>query len=197
MDFPFLRRYNQNEQTFSPIFVYRGLPMRSIGYRIAETAVRLTGYKRLFNLDAQGLSDYIAKTKGKRRTAPPRFIFRRHQTHEMTLHGRPCQVIAPKNASHAKRAVLFLHGGGMFMEAMILHWLVVSKLVQRLGAEVWLPAYPLAPERTFKDATEMLLAVYEKMLEQHPAKESTFLGDSAGAARKRAAYPACPASHAL
>ncbi len=37
--------------------------MRSIRYRILETAVRLTGYKKLFRLDAQRLSTYIEKKK--------------------------------------------------------------------------------------------------------------------------------------
>lgn len=156
--------------------------MRSIGYRMAEAAVRLAGYKRIFNLDAQGLSGHIEKTKSKRRTAPPRFILRRHQTRELTVHGRPCHVVAPIDGGGDKRAVLFLHGGGMFMEATVFHWIAVSRLVKRLGATVWVPAYPLVPGHTFKDATEMLLAVYADMLKKHPAEQIAFLGDSAGAA---------------
>lgn len=156
--------------------------MRSLGYRLMETTVRLTGYKRLFSLDAEGLNDQIEKTRSKRKTVPPRFIFRRHQTRELTICGRPCYIVAPADGGQATIAVLFLHGGGMFMEATAFHWIVVSKLVKRLGAAVWVPAYPLVPGCTFRDATEMLLAVYREMLEEHPAEGITFLGDSAGAA---------------
>ena len=158
------------------------IAMRSIRYMLVQTAVRLAGYKRLFNLNEQGLSDHIEKTKEKRNVRPLRFILKRHQVQALRVHGRPCYVVSSQNGNNAQKAVLFLYGGGMFMEATIFHWMVVSKLVKQLSATVWVPAYPLVPEHTFSDATEMLLKSYQEMLEKHPANEITFLGDSVGAA---------------
>ncbi len=156
--------------------------MRSFRYKIIEAGVRLSGYKKVFSLDKAGLTAYIEKRRSKRKTAPPRFIYKRHQVEELTAYGRPCYVVSPAGGMPSEKAVLFLHGGGMFMEALVLHWMVVSKLVRRLGATVWIPAYPLIPGCTFRDVTEMLLTVYTEMLEKHPAEEITYLGDSAGAA---------------
>lgn len=155
--------------------------MRSIRYMALETAVWLTGYKKLFRLDAQGLSSYIEKVKSRRKTTLPRYIEKQYLTRERTISGRPCYTVSPLNGANSNKIVMLLHGGGMFMEANSLHWRVASRLVNRLGVTVWLPAYPLVPGYTFEDITQMLLAVYQKMLEENPAKEISILGDSAGA----------------
>jgi acetyl esterase/lipase len=80
-----------------------------------------------------------------------------------------------------KKTILFIHGGGMFMEAGFFHWRAASKLIKRLGVSLWMPAYPLVPDTSFRDAAEMLLSVYEKMLEEYLPEDICFLGDSAGA----------------
>ncbi len=156
--------------------------MRSVRYMIAETVMRLSGYKKLFNLDEEKLNARMEKAKSKRKTSPPRFMSRRHRVHELTINERPCHIVTPKKGEPYKKVILFLHGGGMFIEMTVFHWIVVSKLVKRLGAEVWIPAYPLAPDNSFEDATEMLSQVYRQMLEQYAPGQIVFLGDSSGAA---------------
>jgi acetyl esterase/lipase len=69
----------------------------------------------------------------------------------------------------------------MIMEAHRIHWKVIAKLIDGLGVTVWVPAYPLVPHG-FREITEMLFRVYEKMLEESPGSEITMLGDSAGGA---------------
>lgn len=85
-------------------------------------------YKRIFSLNARRLRNYIEKSKDKRRSAPPSFILKRHQTHELTVSGRVCYVISTKNTGPVKTAVLFLHGGGMlrFLEKVKRHWMRYS-----------------------------------------------------------------------
>jgi acetyl esterase/lipase len=154
--------------------------MRSIGYRIIELAVRCAGYKRIFSLDAEGLGAYIEKQRPKRRTAPPAFIKRKFLVSERDIGGRPCYIL--KKSGGEKKAVLFLHGGGMIMEASYYHWRAAAKIVRAAGVSLWLPAYPLAPEGTFRRAAEMILSVYESMLKEYAPEDVCFLGDSAGAA---------------
>jgi acetyl esterase/lipase len=151
-------------------------PGISTAYRFLVFIIRLLDVKKIFNLDDEHFKKYI----DKRKTAPPGFICRKTQVREWTLDGRPCYIITPKGGANSQKAVLFLHGGGMIMEAHIIHWLVISKLARRLGAAVWVPAYPLAPGHTFKEVTEMLFRVYGKMREEHPGSEFSILGDSAG-----------------
>jgi hypothetical protein len=70
--------------------------MRSISYHILEAAVRCTGYKRIFNLDAEKLRAYIERTKQKRKTNPPGYIKRNFLVQEFTVDGRPCHVYGSK-----------------------------------------------------------------------------------------------------
>ncbi|HWQ78970.1 MAG TPA: alpha/beta hydrolase [Anaerovoracaceae bacterium] len=155
--------------------------MRSVRYKIIETGVRLSRYKKMFGLDEAKFRAYIARRYAAQKTSPPGFIGRRHRLLELNIGGKPCYVITPKKDNPSAKAVLFLHGGGLFMETTPIHWIAVSKLVSRLRATVWLPVYPLAPRHTVKDATEMLLLVYAEMLKTHTAADIVFLGDSSGA----------------
>jgi acetyl esterase/lipase len=156
-------------------------PKTSLAYRFLELAVKSMGYKKTFSLDEEGLERYIEKTIDKQRISPPGFIYRKNQVREWTLEGRPCYIVSPKKGAGPRKTVLFLHGGGMIMETLVIHWLVIAKLVKDLGVTVWVPAYPLAP-RGFKEITEWLFRVYGKMLEENPGPGFTLLGDSAGGA---------------
>jgi acetyl esterase/lipase len=155
-------------------------PRISGTYRLLELLIRFSGYKKIFSLDDGGFNTYIEKNRKKRKTAPPGFIYRKNHVREWTVDGRPCYIITPRRGVNPGKTVLFLHGGGMFMEAIIIHWLVIAKLVERLGATVWVPAYPLAPGHDFQEITEFLFRVYGKMREEHPDSEYSVLGDSAG-----------------
>jgi len=156
--------------------------MRSIGYMILEAGVRLAGSKRIFSLNEAEFSAYVARHAASQKTLPPKCIGKRHRLRELTVDGRPCYVITPKGDRRvSNKQVVFLHGGGFIMETILIHWHIVSKLVSRLGITVWLPAYPLAPRHTFKDAVKMVLAVYAGILENCAPENIAFLGDSAGA----------------
>ncbi|MDR2019350.1 MAG: alpha/beta hydrolase [Treponema sp.] len=152
----------------------------STAYRLLALIIRLLGLKKTFSLDEAGLDAYFKKTLDKRKTAPPAFMYRKTQVREWILDGRPCYIITPKKGASPSKTVLFFHGGGMIMEAHVIHWIVIAKLARRLEAAVWVPAYPLAPGHDFKEVTEMLFRVYGKMREEHPGSEFSILGDSAG-----------------
>jgi acetyl esterase/lipase len=171
----------------------RKKPRISGTYRLLEFAVRAMGFKRLFDLDERKLKTFIEKNINKQKTVPPGFIRRKYRVREWTTDRRPCYIAGPLKDTPARRlppggnapksaspkTVLFLHGGGMIMETHLIHWRVISKLIQELGVTVWVPAYPLAPH-SFREITEMLFRVYEKMLEENPGAEIIMLGDSAG-----------------
>jgi acetyl esterase/lipase len=155
-------------------------PRISMAYRLLELIVKFLGHKKIFSLDETGLNEYIKKNIAKRKTAPPGFMYRKNHVREWTVDGRPCYIITPKKGADPGKTALFIHGGGMIMETHIIHWIVIAKLTRRLGITVWVPAYPLAPGHSFKEITEMLFRVYEKMREKHPGSEFSVIGDSAG-----------------
>jgi acetyl esterase/lipase len=77
------------------------------------------------------------------------------------------------------RTVLYLHGGGYVGEVDRFHWRYVAALVRRLDVRVVLPAYPLAPEHTWRDAHPPLLRLAEQ-LGIESAQGVALMGDSAG-----------------
>ncbi|MGZ4493128.1 MAG: alpha/beta hydrolase fold domain-containing protein [Nocardioides sp.] len=77
------------------------------------------------------------------------------------------------------RTVLYLHGGGYVAEIDRFHWLFVARLARRTGVRVVVPAYPLAPEHTWRAAHEPLLHLAETVAIESP-HGVTLMGDSAG-----------------
>jgi monoterpene epsilon-lactone hydrolase len=77
------------------------------------------------------------------------------------------------------RTVLYLHGGGYVGGVDRFHWLYVTRLARRLGVRVVLPAYPLAPEHTWRDALPPLVDLVEQVAIASP-QGVVLMGDSAG-----------------
>lgn len=80
-----------------------------------------------------------------------------------------------------KKAVLFLPGGGGMQRATILHYDTAARIAKGTGADVYIAAYPLAPEYNVRDALLWLEKVYAVLLKKHNPKDIVFMGDSAGA----------------
>jgi epsilon-lactone hydrolase len=77
------------------------------------------------------------------------------------------------------RTVLYLHGGGYVGNIDRNHWRYVASLARELGVRVVMPAYPLAPEHTWRDAHPPLLTLFEQLAIMSP-RGVTLMGDSAG-----------------
>ncbi len=74
--------------------------------------------------------------------------------------------------------VLYIHGGAYVYEIDPMHVTFCDKLVDRLDAKVYIPIYPLAPQATYAEAYDLLIAVYTDL--QSTGKSITIMGDSAG-----------------
>ncbi len=86
-----------------------------------------------------------------------------------------------RERKQTKRAVLFLPGGGGMESATILHYDTAARIARGTGADVYIAAYPLAPEYNARDALLWLEKVYAALLKKHEPKDIVFMGDSAGA----------------
>lgn len=76
--------------------------------------------------------------------------------------------------------ILFLHGGGYIYELAQPHLVMLGELIERTGATITVPVYPLAPEFTHEDAFPFVERVYRQLLDEGPAGNIVLAGDSAG-----------------
>jgi epsilon-lactone hydrolase len=84
-------------------------------------------------------------------------------------------------SSHApERVVIHLHGGGFVFGSTESYRNRAMRLSYRLGAEVFVPDYRLAPEHRFPAALEDALVAYQYVRALRPRTPILVTGDSAG-----------------
>ncbi|MBO4389746.1 MAG: alpha/beta hydrolase fold domain-containing protein [Lachnospiraceae bacterium] len=126
---------------------------------------------------AEGLSAF--KKKIKKDSAPSRRILRSmNVTRGKCKGGVYYRAVSKKYRSN--KVVIYIHGGGFFMEAMNAHWDFCRRLAERTGCEIIFPEYPLVPEHDCVATHEMLMDLYRKVFARYDAKDITIMGDSAG-----------------
>jgi acetyl esterase/lipase len=77
--------------------------------------------------------------------------------------------------------VLYIHGGGFVFGSADAYKGFVSKISARLGLQVVIPDYALAPERAFPAGFDDVLNCYMALLDQgYLGKDIALMGDSAG-----------------
>lgn len=76
--------------------------------------------------------------------------------------------------------ILFFHGGAYLLEGSTLHWKLVTTFLSKTNCKVSYIDYPLAPENTYKQTFEMVQQSFEKLINDYPADQFIFVGDSAG-----------------
>ncbi|MDR2196426.1 MAG: alpha/beta hydrolase [Coriobacteriales bacterium] len=154
----------------------------SVIYRIATTLVKHLGLLRVFSLDELRLRRWLERHARRRPPDVPLFIALRHRVTRRIVARRPCPSIEPRAGwQPGAPVVLFLHGGGLIFEALFAHWMVADKIVRRCGAYLALPAYPLLPQASIYEASDMVLEVYRQLCARYGHDAITILGDSAGA----------------
>ena len=125
----------------------------------------------------RGLIEF--KHKVRKDSAPQEKIYK-----SMKVQKVHCKGGVFYRAIHRKyrsnKVVIFIHGGGFFLEALNLHWEFCARLAERTGCEIIFPEYPLVPESDCIGAHEMLMDMYQKVFAKYPAKDITIMGDSAG-----------------
>lgn len=111
---------------------------------------------------------------------PPRRLRRRVTMAQRRVAGMPVYEMAPLKQVRAGPRIVYMHGGAYCFEITPYHWRLAAEMVERLGARVTVPIYPLAPDHTFDAIFQPVLALYRQLLEAGPAEDIVFMGDSAG-----------------
>jgi len=96
------------------------------------------------------------------------------------MKGVPADLLSAKPA-RAKRAILYLHGGGYCVGSPYGYRVITGSLAKRADMVVYAPDYRLAPEHPHPAALEDAMTAYSFLLEQgFLPKNIAVVGDSAG-----------------
>ncbi len=87
-----------------------------------------------------------------------------------------------------EQIIIYFHGGAYFGEGTTEHWEFIQRVVNDTGATVIFPDYPLAPKYDYIDVYNMVIPLYEDILNQISILEERngekieliLMGDSAG-----------------
>jgi epsilon-lactone hydrolase len=71
--------------------------------------------------------------------------------------GFPCHVLTPRGRP-VRRTLYYVHGGGYMAPIDAFHVRYAARLAEAIGARVVIPDYPLAPEHTWADSHDALVA---------------------------------------
>jgi acetyl esterase/lipase len=113
------------------------------------------------------------------RTLPTRAVpgFARHWDVTVADLGFPSYVLTPRRRP-VRRTLYYVHGGGFMAPIDAMHVRYATRLASRIGARVVLPDYPLAPEHTWADSHDALVADAARWTGEEGG--AVMAGDSAG-----------------
>jgi acetyl esterase/lipase len=153
----------------------------SFSYRMLETMVKMSGYKKIYASDADTLKARAQKINDGKAHVPPKNFYRRFAVIEETVHGRPVFFIAPKQNARTDAAVFFLHGGGFMLGIDSWHWNTIERIVDELSVPVCAPLYPVYPETNPDTIIAFVSESFSRLCDAYPEARLTGLGDSSGA----------------
>jgi acetyl esterase/lipase len=136
------------------------------------------------NKNAFGLSDSIdlaasMEVGDRSDPTPPDRLVKDFEVERRIVSNTVIFVVRAKERT-AKRAVMFVHGGGYVNDFVEANWDVVATIAKRTDAEVWAVAYRLAPRQTAETTVREMTAVYKELISHWPPPSVAGIGDSAG-----------------
>lgn len=128
--------------------------------------------------------------------------------HTVDANGVPGKLVSPNDVhpsgtdTHARRAILYLHGGGFYSGSSDSHRVLGATLAKDAGADVLLVDYRRMPEAPYPAQVDDAASSYEWLLKQgYTPSDIAVAGESAGgnlvielALRLRAAHRPLPSS---
>jgi acetyl esterase/lipase len=146
--------------------------------RLVTALLPLTGMKRAFS-SGEALRRDVARRRRKEPALPSPGMRRRLRVTETRDGGRLVVQVEPREGG-ARDTILYIHGGAYVRDVQSAQWSFVERLVNRTGARVLAPLYPVAPEHTWRDAFALVGPLYERLVAGVGPERLTVLGDSAG-----------------
>ncbi|WP_372958849.1 alpha/beta hydrolase fold domain-containing protein [Marinobacter sp.] len=156
--------------------------MRTLPLKLFLVLLWLSGRRRRFG-SAEAMRRAVARDRRRSTGHPPAEVTRRFSVRRTrrAVDGRLHECFSLSDRSqNGQVQVLYLHGGAHCMEMTVAHWRFLAFLVKATGCVVHVPLFPLAPENDHRDAFPVVLDLYRKLSEAHPAEHLVIMGDSSG-----------------
>lgn len=151
----------------------------SIRFKLMKTVYKHMGTKKLFGLPEKELLAKVAKYNKGRNFAIPKDKKCVYTDIKVGGHDHCLKMQQP--GTHREKAMLFLFGGGMVLGPDAGDRKAGQKLGFSADMDVWMPWYPLCPERTMQEAVQMVWETYRLMLWEYRPENIVFCGFSSGA----------------
>ena len=90
------------------------------------------------------------------------------------------QVFESPAEDDTKPILLYIHGGAYVNNFAPLHWKTMAEWAKATGCGIVTPNYPLLFRYTAKEAHQLMLQLYQQLLQRYPASRIIVAGDSAG-----------------
>jgi epsilon-lactone hydrolase len=143
----------------------------SLMQHVVIAVLRLQGRKRRWSHGAQ-LVETAREHHEHAPVALPRWLTTRVRVHSSHALGFGVHTLSPLVESPASPTILYLHGGGFIHDFAHQHFTYLASIVERSGATVIAPQYPLAPEHTWRDSFDAVVGLARTV--------DVVMGDSAG-----------------
>lgn len=146
--------------------------------RLINFILRVSKIKqRLADFDA-GMK-FLARDRKHGPARPGKWFYKNRAVTESQINGHKIYHI-DDGKSGSKQHLFYLHGGAYAFNIMFLHWSMIRRLINAVGASATVPLYPLTPEHDWSNSYPVVLEAFEKAAEKHGAENITIMGDSAG-----------------
>jgi len=140
--------------------------------------------RAITHVDDLGTADVEIEQRARRGAPEPAALPAsvRKQLHvdERRVHDRPVITLRAR-AVPARRAVVFLAGGGYVHPISTAHWTAVARFVRHGGVDAVVPLYQVAPQGDAVTAHALVGSVLDETIQTYGAGNVHVMGDSAGA----------------
>ncbi|MEA2077385.1 MAG: alpha/beta hydrolase [Candidatus Marinimicrobia bacterium] len=115
----------------------------------------------------------------RNRATPPRLMENMYSISSEIYSERKVWRIAPLKDQN-EQTILFLHGGAYAANFTPGHWFLIGALVDNFKCTVIAPDYPLAPENNVEDVFDMMIPLYQDLIDRVGTSRLIVMGDSSG-----------------
>ncbi|MGL4760657.1 MAG: alpha/beta hydrolase fold domain-containing protein [Sarcina sp.] len=150
--------------------------MNAIIERVLKVMSKNSPYKHIEKLEEK---INLAKEQGEYNYRLPKNFKLKSEVEEFESFGMVSYKLRPKELRNGKK-IIYLHGGAYVEDMNKQHWIFIDRMVKKLGCEVILPMYPLAPFSDCETTFEKLSLLYDDITKDYKQEDIILMGDSAG-----------------
>ncbi len=130
--------------------------------------------------DPAALRALVAQNRERGPAFPSEAFRAKYEVQEGEVNGEVVWTVRLRGDTVSPLHLLYMHGSAYVNEALSLHWDIAEQLIDRTGATLVMPFYPLAPEHDWQPAYALMNTVLDQLVAEVGAGQVVIAGDSAG-----------------